>query len=53
MTPNGAVCGNSVAGVTCDIIRDDQAGARSYLLLFDGSFVVYFLGALDDAAAEF
>ena len=45
--------GNSVAGVTCDIIRDDQAGQRSYLLLFDGSFLAYLLGALQDAAAEF
>ena len=53
MTPNGAVWGNSVAGVTCDIVRDDQAGQRSYLLLFDGSFLAYLLGALQDAAAEF
>ena len=58
MTPNGAAWGNSVAGVTCDIVRDDivsddGAGTRSYLLLFDGSFVGYFLGALEDAASEF
>ena len=53
MTPNGAVWGNAIAGVTCDIIRNDQGGVPSYLLLFDGSFVTYFLGALEDAAAEF
>ena len=43
MTPNGAV-GQLVAGVACDIIRDDQAGQRSYLL-FDGSFLAHLLGA--------
>lgn len=54
MTPNGAAWGNSIAGVTCDIVRDDLgSGERSYLLLFDGSFVGYFLGALEDAASEF
>lgn len=53
MTPNGAAWGNSIAGVTCDIVRDDQNGVRSYLLLLDGSFVTYFLGALEDAANEF
>lgn len=53
MTPNGAAWGNSIAGVTCDIVRDDIAGVRSYLLLFDGSFASYFLGALEDAASEF
>ncbi len=53
MTPDGAAWGNTVAGVTCDIVRDDQSGVRSYLLLFDGSFVTYLLGALHDAAAEF
>ena len=53
MTPNGAAWGNSIAGVTCDIVRDDADGVRSYLLLFDGSFATYFLGALEDAAVEF
>ncbi len=58
MTPNGAAWGNSIAGVTCDIVRDDivsddGTGTRSYLLLFDGSFAAYFLGALEDAASEF
>ena len=53
MTPNGAVLGNGIAGVTCDIVRDDVDGVRSYLLLLDGSFVTYFLGALEDAASEF
>ena len=53
MTPNGAAWGNSIAGVTCDIVRDDDGGERSYLLLFDGSFVAYFHGVLADAAGEF
>ena len=53
MTPNGAALGNGIAGVTCDIVRDDQNGVRSYLLLLDGSFVTYFVGALEDAASEF
>ena len=53
MTPNGAALGNGIAGVTCDIVRDDQRGVRSYLLLLDGSFITYFLGALHDAASEF
>ncbi len=53
MSPDGAAWGNSIAGVTCDIVRDDEAGVRSYLLLFDGSFATYFLGALEDAASEF
>ena len=37
----------------CDIVRDDQRGVRSYLLLLDGSFITYLLGALHDAASEF
>lgn len=53
MTPNGAALGNGIAGITCDIVRDDQRGVRSYLLLLDGSFITYFLGALHDAASEF
>jgi len=53
LTPDGAAWGNSVAGVTCDIVRDDADGERSYLLLFDGSFTAYLVGALEDAAAEF
>lgn len=53
VTPDGAAWGNSVAGVTCDIIRNDQAGTHSYLLLFDGSFATYLIGALEDAASEF
>ena len=53
MSPNGAAWGSPIASVTCDIIRDDRSGERSYLLLFDGSFAAYFIGALQDAAAEF
>ena len=28
MTPNGAALGNGIAGVTCDIVRDDQRCAE-------------------------
>ena len=53
MTPDGAAWGNTVAGVTCDIVRNDLAATPSYVLLFDGSFVEYLRSALADAAAEF
>ena len=53
MTPNGAVVSASVALVTCDIIRDDVDGDRSYLLVADRSFAQYLLDAVLDAGAEF
>lgn len=58
MTPNGAVVSASVAGVNCDIIRndiapDDAAGAPSYLLACDRSFGQYLFDALLDAGDEF
>ncbi|GJM39692.1 MAG: hypothetical protein DHS20C19_30590 [Acidimicrobiales bacterium] len=53
MTPNGACAGASVAKVTCDVVRDDVSGVRSYLLLADTSYRDYLRGALQDAMTEF
>jgi heterotetrameric sarcosine oxidase gamma subunit len=53
MTPDGAAVGASVAKVTCDIVRDDVNGVRSYRFLADRSFGQYFWDALRDCAAEF
>ena len=51
MTPNLACAGASVAKVTCDLIRDDVKGVRSYLILCDTSYRDYLWDALVDAAA--
>ena len=53
MTPDGAVVSASVALTTCDIIRNDNDGARSYLLMMDRSFAQYLFDALLDAGEEF
>ncbi len=53
MTPDGAAMSASVAGVACDIIRDDAGGTRSYLIACDRSFGQYLFDALLDAGAEF
>jgi heterotetrameric sarcosine oxidase gamma subunit len=53
MTPDGAVVSASLAKVTCDIIRDDVEGTRSYLVACDRSFGQYLYDALVDAAQEF
>lgn len=53
MMPNGAVTSGSLAKVTCDLIRDDQAGTASYLVLCDRSFGQYLFDTLIDAGAEF
>ena len=53
MTPSGAVLTASVALVTCDIIRADQGGDPSYLVLCDRSFGQYLFDALIDAGNEF
>ncbi len=53
MTPDGAVVTASVALVTCDIIRTDQDGQRSYLVMCDRSFGQYLFDALIDAGTEF
>ena len=53
MTPDGAIVGGSVAGVSTDVIRDDVAGTRSYRLICDRSFGQYLFETLVDAKAEF
>lgn len=53
MTPDGAVLSASIAGASCDIVRQDQAGTPSYLILCDRSFGQYLFDAILDAGAEF
>ena len=53
MVPAGAVFSASVAGVSCDLVRDDQDGQRSYLLTCERSFGRYLFVALADAGIEF
>jgi heterotetrameric sarcosine oxidase gamma subunit len=53
VTPDGAVFRSSVARVTTDVVRDDLAGVRSYLLHSDRSSGQYLFDALLDAGAEF
>lgn len=53
MTPDGAAVSTSVARVTCDIVRNDLAGTRSYLISCDRSFGQYLFGTILDAGQEF
>lgn len=53
MFPSGAAARTSFAGVATEIIRDDQAGVPSYLLLPSRSFSTYLLDVFRDAGAEF
>jgi heterotetrameric sarcosine oxidase gamma subunit len=53
VTPDRAVFRSSVARVTTDVIRDDVAGVRSYLLHGDRASGQYQFDALLDAGAEF
>lgn len=53
MFPNGAATRTSVAAVATEIVRDDQAGASSYLLVPSRSFGRYLHGALMEAGREF
>ena len=53
VTPHGSAFRSSVAKVVTDVIRDDQAGTRSYLLICDRSYGQYLFDALLDAGAEF
>jgi heterotetrameric sarcosine oxidase gamma subunit len=49
MAPDGAALRSAVAGVATDIIRDDRAGVRSYLLHCERSSGQYLFGALVSA----
>ena len=53
MTPDGAVVSASIAGTSCDIVRQDIDGELSYLILCDRSFGQYLFDALLDAGHEF
>lgn len=53
MTPDGAATSASVARVTCDVVRHDLDGTRSYLVVCDRSFAQYLFDAVLDAGAEF
>lgn len=50
MTPNGAAARTLVAGVATEIVRDDQEGEPSYLLLMSRSFARSLWEALESAA---
>ncbi len=52
MTPDGAAASAPVAGVTCDLVRDDVDGAPSYLIACDRSYGQYLFDALLDAGDE-
>ncbi len=53
VTPNGAAFRSSVAKLVTDVVRDDQEGARSYLLHCERSSGQYLFDALIDAGDEF
>ena len=53
MTPDGAAVSASVAKVTCDIVRNDLDGTRSYLISCDRSYGQYLFDAILDARHEF
>ena len=53
MTPDGAAVSASVAKVTCDIVRNDLEGTRSYLISSDRSYGQYLFDAILDAGQEF
>lgn len=53
MTPDGAAVSGSVARVTCDIVRNDLDGARSYLISCDRSYGQYLFDVILDAGQEF
>ncbi len=53
MTPDGAVLSASIAGVGCDVIRNDIGERPSYLILCDRSFGQYLFDAILDVGEEF
>lgn len=53
VTPNGAAFRSSVARLVTDVVRDDVAGTRSYLLHCERSSGQYLVDCLLDAGAEF
>jgi heterotetrameric sarcosine oxidase gamma subunit len=53
VTPDGSALGTSVARVATDIVRDDAAGVRSYLLHCERSSGQHLFDRLLDAGREF
>jgi len=53
MMPHGACASASVGKVSCDVVRDDESGAPSYLIACDRSFGQYLFEVLLDSGAEF
>jgi len=51
--PDGTALRSSVASLTTDVVRDDRAGARSYLLHCERSSGQFLFEALLEAGAEF
>lgn len=53
MFPRGAAARTLFAGVATEIVRDDEDGVPSYLLLPSRSYSTYVLDVIRDAGAEF
>lgn len=53
MFPNGAAARTLFAGVATEIVRNDENGTPSYLLLPSRSFSTHVLDVILDAGAEF
>lgn len=53
MFPNGAAARTLFAEVATEIVRDDEDGVPSYLLLPSRSFGVYVREVIEDAGTEF
>ena len=53
MFPDGAAGRTLFAGVATEIVREDEAGTPSYLLLPSSSYSTYILDVVRDAGSEF
>ncbi len=53
MFPEGTAARTLVAGVATELVRDDQDGVQSYLILPSRSFGVYLYDVILDAGEEF
>ena len=53
MFPDGAAARTLFAGVATEIVRDDQDGTPSYLVLPSRSYSTYIVDVIRDAGAEF
>lgn len=53
MFPSGAAARTLFAGVATEIVRDDQGGRPSYLIVPSSSYKTYIRDVIEDAGAEF